>query len=228
MADINGVNSATSVYEQINQQNRSASNQPTQAESDSQMFMKLMIAQLQNQDPTSPADTTDFMQQISSMSTVESINNLNTTMTDMSSALMTSQAALQASSMVGQMAYIKTDKAILGTSGEIKGVVSLPLSAPDLRITIYDSAGRKVDSWSAGSKTAGDHDFTWKSDGELPQGEYRVVAETSDGKGGYITAESYIGHTVNSVTLGQNGIGMRINTGAGAVDISDIKQIGQG
>ena len=113
---VNNVNNSQSVFEQINQQNRAnATNNSSsgtdaaasQAQSDSDMFMRLMIAQLQNQDPTSPADTSDFMQQIATMSEVESINNLTKSFENMSNSLLTSQAALQASSMVGQSVYTK-------------------------------------------------------------------------------------------------------------------------
>merc|ERR1712000_235342 len=45
------------------------------------------------------------MQQISSMSNVESINNLATSVENMSNSLLSSQAALQASSMVGQTVF---------------------------------------------------------------------------------------------------------------------------
>ncbi|WP_372738831.1 flagellar hook assembly protein FlgD [Neptunomonas sp.] len=226
MADINSISNATSVYESINSANQSSSGSTTQSQEDSEMFMKLMIAQLKNQDPTSPADTADFMQQISNMSSVESINNLNTTMTEMSSALLTSQAALQASSMVGQTAFVKTDTAVLNTEGEIEGVLSLPDSASDVRVSIYDASGGVVDSWSMGSKTSGDHTFSWQVGDREKQSEYRVVVEATDTDGIYTTAESYIGHRVDSVTLGQNGIGMKVNTGAGSVSINDIKQIG--
>lgn len=226
MADINGVNNATSVYEQINKSNQTGSDNKTQSQADSDMFMKLMIAQLKNQDPTSPADTADFMQQISNMSTVESINNLNTTMTDMSSALLTSQAALQASSMVGQTAFVKTDTAVLNAEGVIEGVLNLPSSASDVRVSIYDAAGGVVDRWSMGAKTLGDHNFSWQVGDRDPQSKYRVVVEATDKDGKYTTTESYIGHRVDSVTLGQNGIGMKVNTGAGTASINDIKQIG--
>ena len=226
MADISGVSSATSVYEQINQSNQASSAAVSQSEADSDMFMKLMIAQLKNQDPTSPADTADFMQQISNMSSVESINNLNTTMSDMSSALLTSQAALQASSMVGQTAFVKTDQATLNAEGVIKGVLNLPESASDVRVSIYNASGGVVDSWSMGSKASGDHNFSWQAGESDPQSGYRVVVEATDAEGIYTPAESYIGHRVDSVTLGQNGIGMKVNTDAGTVSINDIKQIG--
>ncbi|MEH6578105.1 MAG: flagellar hook assembly protein FlgD [Amphritea sp.] len=225
MSDVNSVNQTQSLYDQINKQNQANSTAGQSGEtSDSEMFMKLMIAQLQNQDPTSPAETSDFMQQIASMSTVENIAKLNTTMENMSASLLSSQAALQASSLVGQTVYTKTDVAQVGESGEIKGVIELPVSAPDLRVSIYDSAGNQVDSISMGAQTAGDHSFVWNA-GDNPPGTYRMVAEASvDGK--YQVANSYIAYNVNSVTLGQNGIGMKVNTDVGSVAVSDIKQIG--
>ncbi|MGB0466181.1 MAG: flagellar hook capping FlgD N-terminal domain-containing protein [Pontibacterium sp.] len=228
MADINGVNQSANLFSQINQQNQDSSTTAADsaAADSSKMFMELMIAQLKNQSPTSPADTNDFMQQISSMSSVESITNLSTTMEQLSSSLMTSQTALQASSMVGQKAFVSTDTGVLSESGPVQGVVSLPTSASDVRVSVYDGAGTLVDTVQMGAKAAGDHNFEWQG-GDLPAGDYRLVAEAQTGDV-YEVAQSFIGYTVNSVTLGQNGIGMAINTDAGSVGINDVKQLGKG
>ncbi|WP_372836111.1 flagellar hook capping FlgD N-terminal domain-containing protein [Pontibacterium sp.] len=228
MADINGVNQNTSVYEQINTQNKqnSTATGTSQSQETSEMFMQLMIAQLKNQSPTSPAETTDFMQQISSMSSVESIANLNSTVEQMSTSLMNSQTALQASSMVGQTAYIKTDKGILPEGGSVKGVVALPASASQVRVSIYDKSGSLVDRVFLGARGVGDHDFEWNKDDALP-GEYQMVAEAQVGDE-FETVQSFIGYSVNSVTLGQNGIGMALNTDAGSVGINDVRQLGKG
>lgn len=226
--NVNGVNQNSNIYDHINTQNQKNStvSGTSQAQETSEMFMQLMIAQLKNQSPTSPAETTDFMQQISSMSSVESIANLNTTVENLGNSLMTSQAALQASSMVGQTAFIKTDKGILPQDGSVKGVVSLPGSTSDVRISVYDQAGTLVDRMFLGAKTSGDHEFEW-SKGGVAAGEYRVIAEAQDGEN-YTAIESFIGHPVNSVTLGQNGIGMSINTAAGSVGINEVHQLGKG
>ena len=224
---VDSVNNTQSVFDQINANNKAGSGSTStssSASADSDMFMKLMIAQLQNQDPSSPADTTDFMQQISSMSTVESINNLNATMEDMSASLLSSQAALQASSLIGQDVYAKTDKAQVADAGEIRAVVELPVSTENLRVSIYDSDNNLVDEVEMGSQSSGDHFFVWSA-GDRPAGEYRVVAEAQV-DGNYQTASSFIAYNVNSVTLGQNGIGMKVNTDAGSVDFSDVKRIG--
>ena len=225
MADVTNINQTASVYDQINTQNKANSTTgQSETASDSEMFMKLMIAQLQNQDPTSPAETGEFMQQIASMSTVENIAKLNTTMENMSDSLLSSQAALQASSMIGQDVYTKTDTAQVAESGDIRGVIELPVSTENLRVSIYDSSDNLIDEVEMGSKASGDHYFLWNA-GDHPEGSYKVVAEAQV-DGNYKTASSFIAYNVNSVTLGQNGIGMKVNTDAGSVAFSDIKRIG--
>jgi flagellar basal-body rod modification protein FlgD len=192
------------------------------------MFMKLLIAQLQNQDPTSPADPADFMQQISTLSNVESIQNLSNTIENMSSSLLSSQAALQASSMVGQRAFVNTDIAQLyQEEGYVDGLVSLENSASDVRITIYDAGGNVIDRVSMGAQPPGDHNFVWQAGEGVPAGNYRIVAEAATGADGtYEEVATYMGFNINSVTLGQNGIGMKVNTAIGSIDMSDVKQLG--
>lgn len=225
MSTIN-TNQTTNVFDQINEANKAQSTQTSQTSSDSDMFMQLMIAQLQNQDPTSPAETNDFMQQISSMSQVESINNLNVTMNNLSNSLLSSQSALQASSMVGQNVYAKTDVAtVTADNKDVKGIVELPISTTNLRVRIYDPSGVEIETLDLGAKNAGDLNFAWNAGDDAASGDYRVVAEaaTSDG---YKAVNSYLAYNVNSVTLGQNGVGMKLNTDAGSIAFSDIKQIG--
>ncbi|WP_027855799.1 flagellar hook capping FlgD N-terminal domain-containing protein [Marinobacterium litorale] len=225
MSTINGTGNSQNIYEQINQKNQNSATETSKASEDSQMFMKLMIAQLQNQDPTNPADTTDFMQQISSMSNVESINNLASTVEDMSNSLLSSQAALQASSMVGQTVFAEGgDKTLYQDGSYARGLVSLESSASNVTIEIYDNAGTLVSSNNMGNLEAGDHDFVWGGEG-WAAGDYSVVAKTTTADG---TKELpvFTGQTVNSVTLGQNGVGMKVNTDIGSLSIDEIRQIG--
>jgi len=227
MSNVNGVG-GNNIYEQINQTNQAQSTALDSQSEDSQMFMKLLIAQLQNQDPTSPADPADFMQQISTLSNVESIQNLSKTMESMSNSMLSSQAALQASSMVGQRAFVNTDIAQLyQEEGYVDGLVSLENSASDVRITIYDAAGNKIDQVSMGAQPPGDHNFVWQAGESVPVGNYRIVAEAASGAdGSYEEVATYMGFNINSVTLGQNGIGMKVNTAIGSIDMSDVKQLG--
>jgi len=231
MSNVNGVNQ--NVFDQINTTNQKASTAKSQTDEDSDMFMRLMIAQLQNQDPSSPADTTDFMQQIATMSQVESINQLNTSVNQMAQSMLGSQAALQASAMVGQSVYIPGDTSEVGTQANpyAHGSFNLETSAPDVRIKVYNSSGSLVDTMQLGAVSQGEHEFAWQmkfdDDGnpEHPPGDYTFTVERLDDDE-YKAIDTNIAYRVNSVTLGENGIGMKVNTNAGTFDASDVKQIG--
>jgi len=227
MSNVNGVGN-NNIYDQINQANQSQAKAVNSQSEDSQMFMKLLIAQLQNQDPSSPADPADFMQQISTLSNVESIQNLTSSMESMSSSLLSSQAALQASSMVGQRAYVNTNIAQLPEAGGVvDGLVSTDISTSDIRISILDGAGNLVDTVNMGPMPAGDHNFLWQAHEDVPAGNYKIVAEAATGAdGSYEEVATYMGFNINSVTLGQNGIGMKVNTSIGSIDMSEVKQLG--
>src|SRR5580698_5159052 len=79
-------------------------------------FLTLMLAQLQNQDPTSPVDSNEFLSQLASLSEVQGINQLNTSFASLSNSLVGSQA-LQASSLLGHQALVASSTASLATAG---------------------------------------------------------------------------------------------------------------
>jgi len=164
MTTVNNSTSSTNPYEKINQDN--AEKRTVKAETqDNQMFMSLLIAQLKNQDPTSPTDTNAFMQQISSMSMVEGITNLNTQMESLSNTMLTSQTALQASSMVGRSIFVEQATAPVGTNGAkeyVEGKMVLSEKTENLTLKVYGPDGYIGDA-EYGEQDAGDVPFFWQS-----------------------------------------------------------------
>ncbi len=75
-------------------------------------FLKLMITELQNQDPTSPADPTAYMSQLASFSSVEQQINTNTKL----DAMLTDNALSQADSIIG--------KTVTSADGTTSGTVA--------------------------------------------------------------------------------------------------------
>ncbi len=221
MSDVNGVNNSSNVFTSLNKTDE------VETESTSDMFMQLMIANLKNQDPTNPTDTAQYMEQISNMTMVEGVTNLNTTMESLNTSLLSSQSALQASSLVGQMVYVKSDTASAdAATGTIKGVLELDTSASNVSVSVFDSAGSLVDTIPLGAQAAGDVQFDWQlEEGMLLDGYSFGATAVVDGQSTAI--DVFTGMNVNSVTLGQNGVGMKINTDAGSVSLSEIKQIGE-
>ena len=222
MSDINNVNGTGNAFLDLN---KKAENAKTAAQEQSDMFMQLMIAQMQNQDPTSPADTSQYMNQISQMSMVESINNMNLTMQDMSAGMLSSQTALQASSMVGKTVYVPTQQAQVADDGLVKGVLELKTSHQDVRINVYDAQGALVSNFSLGAQAAGDAQFNLQLPAGSAAGNYRVEAEAL-WDGDFVPVQAFLGRNVDSVSLGQNGVGMKINIEGGTVTLDQIKQIG--
>ncbi|MGO4684482.1 flagellar hook assembly protein FlgD [Hyphomicrobium sp. 2TAF46] len=76
-------------------------------------FLKLMIAQMQNQDPLNPTDSTQYMSQIAQFSSVEQSINTNSKLDQ----LLVNSNISQASTMIGL-----TLKAPDGTTGTIQSV----------------------------------------------------------------------------------------------------------
>lgn len=225
MSDVSGVSTTPSVFDQINQANKANSTaSASSTETQNDMFMELLIAQLKNQSPTSPTDTNQFMSQVTEMSMVESMTNMEAAIGDMSSSLLSSQSALQASSMVGQNVFVETDKVMVGSGQDsINGVLELPASASDVRVQIFDQNDTLVGTVELGQQAAGDHEYSFDSS-ELPAGEYRLLAQAQvDGK--TRTLDNFVSHPVESVTLGQNGVGMTVNTALGGTSMGEIKQI---
>lgn len=226
MSTINNDNS--NVFQQINAANKAAGDAATKSKSteDSEMFMKLMIAQMQNQDPTSPTDTADYMAQISNMSQVESTNNLANSITEMSNMMITSQSALQASSMVGQNVLISTDKTTSNSEGAINGVLSLPGSTDSVRLTVTDANGKEVEVVNLGAFKGGNSDFKWQGPSDMAGDQFSLKAEVKLKDGSYERIDTYLDNRVTSVTLGQNGVGMQVNTAVGSTSMANVLRIG--
>src|ERR1700683_120662 len=81
-------------------------------------FITLMLAQLQNQDPTSPVDSNTFLTQLAQLSEVQGITSLNTNFSTLSTAL-TSNQALQASSLLGHQALVNSSTATIAAGATV-------------------------------------------------------------------------------------------------------------
>ncbi len=84
---------------------------------DSEMFLNLLVAQLKYQDPTSPVDTSNFMNQTAMLSQVQTMNTMSDTLADM----MTAQQTASATSMIGK-AISFVDPSGKQVSGVVDGV----------------------------------------------------------------------------------------------------------
>ena len=192
-------------------------------------FLTLMLAQLKNQDPTSPVDSNQFLNQLASLSTVQGITQLNTSFGALSTSLVSSQA-LQASSLLGHQALVSSSTANLTASGSVSGAVDVPQTTSQAVVNIAGSSGALVRQINLGAQSAGLANFSW--DGKLqdgsqaPVGQYTLSAQFAGGASGATAASTYVNGVVQSVTMGAGQTGLTLNvSGLGSVPFSGVKQI---
>ncbi|MGP9813357.1 flagellar hook assembly protein FlgD [Rhodopseudomonas sp. NSM] len=80
-------------------------------------FLQLLIAQMRNQDPTSPTDTSQYMSQFAQLSSVEQAIQTNAKL----DALLSSSALTQAEGLIGRTASFTAEDGVQ-TTGTIKAV----------------------------------------------------------------------------------------------------------
>ena len=187
-------------------------------------FLRLMIAQLQNQDPLSPAKNEDFIAQLAQFSTVEGIENMNTSLGELASSFRSSQA-LEASALVGRQVLVPGDIATLLPGRLVQGSINLPTSSQNVNVTIEGLNGEIIQTINLEQQPRGDITFGWdgtNQSGELvAPGAYRVKATgIIDGEATDLAVS--IGANVNSVTIGQNDEMILNVEGVGPVPFGDV------
>lgn len=193
-------------------------------------FLKLMVAQMNNQNPLEPQGNGEFIAQLAQFSTVEGITNLNTSVSSILSGSQSSQA-LQASTLVGRKVIVDTDKVKVDTSADFKGALNLTASSPNVWVNVYNDAGNQVNRLNLGQQSSGLVNFTWDGTDangkKLDAGTYRFEAQANVND--TTTAmKTSLPANVDSVTLGQNGGEMTLNlAGVGSIGISKVQAVGQ-
>jgi flagellar basal-body rod modification protein FlgD len=188
-------------------------------------FMKMLVAQMQYQDPTNPMDSAQMTSQIAQIQTVQGINNLNTSMSSMVKSLNASQA-YQASNMIGHTVMVEGNTFPL-TKGQGSFGVQLPTSADSVKVNVLNSAGQIVNTLNLGAQAGGTIPVAWNGkDGAgntVPDGNYSFqVQATSAGKPVAGTGLTYAG--VNGVSNTSSGITLNLdnNTSVGVASVLQI------
>ncbi len=190
-------------------------------------FMKLMIAQMENQSPLDPQDNGAFISQLAEFSSLEEMQKLSAQVDSFATQYQSSQA-LQASAMVGRTVLVPGSETPMASDGTISGQIDLEASTGSLKVSILNGSGELVKQIDMGQQLAGQVPFSWdgtNTKGEImPFDNYTVAAESSqDGAVNPVT--TLLSANVSSVSIGSGG-GISLNlAGMGAIPIEDIREI---
>ena len=139
-------------------------------------FMKLLVAQLKNQDPMNPMDNAQMTSQMAQISTVSGISQLNETIKSMS-AQFTSMQMMQGAGMIGHNVMVQSNTLSID-AGKAKGAIDLSGNADSVQIQVLSPGGQLLDTLSLGAQTTGRHTFEWdaKNYNDVGNPTFKVVA----------------------------------------------------
>ena len=191
-------------------------------------FLRLMVAQVQNQDPMQPQANGEFLSQLAQFSANDGITKMQESLQQMASSLQSNQA-LQASALVGRKVLVNSDKFNLGTEGDVKAEIEMQPGLSNLNASIYSTSGELIKTIPLGMPAPGMFQFSWDGKGQkderMAAGQYKVEVRGSYG-GKEVSVKTMTSANVDSVSLGQNGEGLKLNVaGLGSLSLDQVKQI---
>src|SRR5271170_444403 len=132
-------------------------------------FLQILVAEFQNQDPTTPVDPTQFASQLVEFSNLGQLQSIDSAVTQSPSADLQS-----ASSLIGRE-VVAAGNAVGVKSGKATSIVFAPAVTDNYTAMVYNASGGEVDSVSLGSLQAGSlQTFSWQPPSSTPDGAYSV------------------------------------------------------
>ncbi|MCU6497237.1 flagellar basal body rod modification protein [Rugamonas sp. A1-17] len=170
------------------------------ASATSDMFTKLLVAQIKNQDPLSPTDPAQFVQQLTQLSQTESLQNLSS-LTSSNASVLQSMQVLALGAQVGSDVMAETGTLTTDGSTKIQGQTTLAATSSSTRVVLTGVDGTKHNV-SLGVAAAGTVPFTIDPTAlGLPAGTYTMTVETSTKENPPVDLQGRL----NSVRLSSSG-----------------------
>ena len=199
----------------------STSTTATDSTASQDRFLKLLVAQLNNQDPMNPMDNAQMTSQMAQINTVTGIQQVNDTLKNMATQF-TSMQVLQGSSMVGHNVLVESNT-LTRNAGVASGAVDLASKADSVKVEIMSPGGQILDTLNLGAQEAGRQSFNWDSSSYQGSGEpsFRVTATLA---GAAVASTSLASDKVVSVGSDNGAMTVQLQ-GRSAVAYSTVKAI---
>ncbi|MBL4688148.1 MAG: hypothetical protein JKY37_26395 [Nannocystaceae bacterium] len=194
-------------------------------------FLRLLVAQMQNQDPLNPQDGSEFVAQLAQFANLEIGIETNTRLAALESGQVSSSRATMMG-LVGKRVTVDASQINLtGDATEAEFTVDLDDAATKVDVVIRNENGDEVARIQAGANPAGDIVVDW--DGKdangiaLPEGSYSVEVEATSGEDGVIEASISLSGTTTSIEFSEDG-GTLLGLGGILVSPAAIQSVANG
>ncbi len=218
---VSTVNSATAA---------ASTSSPTSAEAATKLqatedrFLKLLVAQLKNQDPMNPLDNAQVTSQMAQLSTVQGVNSMNANL----EKLLSEFQGLQAMTVAGRSVLVSGDKIAVDGTGDTRGGLSLAADAKFVQVQVKDATGKVVRTMDLGARSAGTSSFHFDGLDDagkaLAKGTYTFAVKASDVNGKSVGAAPLAAVKVQGVNNAASGITLDLGS-YGTVAYADVLQV---
>src|SRR5258708_7583593 len=190
------------------------SNTPANMQINQTDFLQLITAQMQDQNPLSPSDPTQFVTQLEGMSQVSAMQSMQSSMQ--------ASSIMNGTTLIGRSILAPGTQATLATGGGIGGAVTAPAGTSNLTVSVQDSTGATVDTFKVTPAATGLISFVWNGTTSAgtaaPAGTYTIgVSATVDGK--TQTLNPMVVNKVDSVLIDPTTNAVDVETATGTVPL---------
>jgi flagellar basal-body rod modification protein FlgD len=191
-------------------------------------FLKLLMAQLSNQDPLNPTSGTEFVTQLAQFSMVEQSQAQSTTLSTISTQL-TGLSNSDATQLVGQNVTLSGSTLSWNGNTATSSSVTLGAAAQQVEVQITNSSGNVVRTIQLGSEPSGPLSVSWNGNTDAgqpaPSGNYTMNVTAADASGGPVAVTQSVTGIVTSVSFSQGYPQVTLANGTVA-PVSELVSVG--
>lgn len=204
--------------------NSATSKSPSLGQAD---FLKLMTAQMKNQDPFDPVDNTQMVAQMAQFSSLAGITEMSSTLKAIADKL-GATSMQDAVSYVGRTVLTQGNVAYGRSTGGIAGAIELGADASNVTVSISDANGQLLHTADLGAQKAGTIGYDWDgktaAGADAGSGPFTVAVSANDGTQA-VASNGLVWAPVTSVST-TSGSPVLTLPGIGEVPASAVRQIG--
>lgn len=184
-------------------------------------FLKLLVAQMQNQDPLNPMDNAQVTSQMAQIQSVNGIEKLNRTVESLGTQF-AQLSAMQGAALVGRDVIVEGNRLTANDEGLVQGGFEITSAATRVQVEVLNAGGNVIDTIELGAQPAGRHGFEWTP----PEGvdaalgrSFRIVAASGSTA---LTSTALMRDRVDAVVAGGDTLMLELRN-SGPVAYADIR-----
>jgi flagellar basal-body rod modification protein FlgD len=184
-------------------------------------FLKLLVAQMQNQDPLNPMDNAQVTSQMAQIQSVNGIEKLNRTVEALGTQF-AQMNALQGASLVGRDVIVPGNRLAPNDQGLVQGGFELAGPADSVTVEVLNAGGRVIDTITLGAQSGGRHGFEWTPPAGVDPATgsaFRVLAKNGTANVGFTPL---MRDRVDAVIAGGDTLMLELRN-SGAIRYDDIR-----